>query len=108
MPWLIGEPSTPEAERRIATLCETHDGFRIGEEDLRLRGPGEILGTEQSGETDFRAADPLRDAELLAQARIDAEAALAADPRLTLPGHRFLRARLISDYQKVWTWIDLA
>ncbi len=61
---------------------ETNDGFRIAEKDLELRGPGEFLGTRQSGLPDFRVASVLRDGALLHAARDDALAWLAADPEL--------------------------
>ena len=57
---------------RMKALRESTDGFVIAEEDLRLRGPGEITGTAQSGELTFAIADPVRDKDLMAQARIDA------------------------------------
>ncbi|HVE13264.1 MAG TPA: ATP-dependent DNA helicase RecG [Elusimicrobiota bacterium] len=105
---LIADAKTPEARRRIGVLCETTDGFRIGEEDLKLRGPGEALGTAQHGELGLRAADLARDADLLLAARSDAEALLAADPRLADDGHRALRERLVSQYQRKWESIDVA
>ena len=59
-----------------------HDGFRIADADLRLRGPGELLGTRQSGLADFRFASLARDARLLAEARQEAFAWLENDPEL--------------------------
>lgn len=57
---------------RMKALHETTDGFKIAEEDLKLRGPGEITGTAQSGELTFKIADPYRDAKLMMEARADA------------------------------------
>ncbi len=105
---LVGEPATPEAEARLRTLCATNDGFKIGEEDLRLRGPGELLGTEQHGDMRLRVADLFKDAVLLSQARQDALELLAHDPRLLDKEHAGLRERLLALYQKEWDWIDLA
>jgi ATP-dependent DNA helicase RecG len=79
---LVAEPKTPQAQRRVDTMVATADGFRIGEEDLKLRGPGELLGTAQHGELSLQVADLFKDAELLAQARADADEVLAADPKL--------------------------
>jgi ATP-dependent DNA helicase RecG len=79
---LLGEPKTPEAERRLTVMTETSDGFRIAEEDLRLRGPGEIFGTRQHGLPDLRLASLAADRVLLAHAREDAFALLRADPAL--------------------------
>ncbi len=61
---LIGEPG-----ERVAALCRTRDGFELAEEDLRIRGAGELLGGQQTGAIDFRALDPLDDYEILRAAR---------------------------------------
>ena len=106
--FLVCEPKTEEARRRVAVLCETSDGFRIGEEDLKIRGPGEALGTAQHGELGLAAADLSRDADLLASAREDAERLLAADPDLLRPEHAPLRRLLVERYQERWQSIDLA
>lgn len=70
------------ARARLKIMRETDDGFRIAEEDLRLRGAGEVLGTRQSGLPDFRLADLLTHGELLATARDDARLILERDPDL--------------------------
>ena len=71
-----------QARERLRVMEETSDGFRIAEKDLELRGPGEFLGTRQSGLPDFRAANLLRDSAILRDARDDAAAWLARDPTL--------------------------
>ena len=78
--WLIprGRLSEP-ARQRLLTLCETQDGFRIAEEDLRLRGPGEILGTRQAGPTDLRVGDPHTHADWLEEAHAIARALVDSD-----------------------------
>jgi ATP-dependent DNA helicase RecG len=81
------------ARRRLKILRETDDGFRIAEEDLRLRGPGEILGTRQSGLPASRFADLAAHGDLLEAAREEAEAVLAADPALR--GERGAALRLL-------------
>ncbi|MFA6029954.1 MAG: ATP-dependent DNA helicase RecG [Elusimicrobiota bacterium] len=106
--FLVAQPATPEARRRIATLCETSDGFRISEEDLKLRGPGDALGVDQHGDLALRAADLLRDADLLAAAREDAERMLEKDPELRAPALAALRRRLGLRYEQKWHSIDLA
>jgi ATP-dependent DNA helicase RecG len=74
--YLLGKTKTPEGRKRLEILCETNDGFVIAEEDLKLRGSGEIYGWKQSGLGDLRMADLTRDARLLALAREDAKVAL--------------------------------
>jgi ATP-dependent DNA helicase RecG len=84
---------TPEAQARLKAVAKTHDGFKIAEEDFRLRGPGEFFGTRQHGLPEFVVADLLADAKLLAEARRDAFALVAADPELARPEHAPLAAR---------------
>ena len=70
------------AKARLATLRDTDDGFVIAEQDLKLRGPGEMLGRRQSGLEEFRVADPVAHSDLLAVAHDDARLVLARDPEL--------------------------
>ena len=90
---------TEDARRRIEGMVATHDGFRIAEVDLALRGPGEFFGTRQSGLPEFRVADLLRDAALLEEARREALAIVGKDPELRDPGHRALRAELLARWR---------
>lgn len=92
--FLFGEPKTEEGKRRLRVLTKTNDGFMIAEEDLRLRGPGELLGTRQSGEPYFRIADLERDAALLTVARQTAIEILNEDPHLSSPRWIKLREEL--------------
>ncbi|MDH3263452.1 MAG: ATP-dependent DNA helicase RecG, partial [Paracoccaceae bacterium] len=82
---LYQPPLSDGAERRLGILRETEDGFRIAEEDLALRGAGDVLGTAQSGLPRFRVADLERQAALMAVAQSDARKLLADDPELTGP-----------------------
>jgi ATP-dependent DNA helicase RecG len=70
---------TEDGQERLKTMVRTNNGFEIAEADLLLRGPGEFFGTRQSGELGFHVANPLRDRELLEQARKEAFA-LTEDP----------------------------
>ncbi len=92
---LLYMPHLSEAARaRLSIMRETEDGFRISEEDLKLRGAGELLGTRQSGMPEFRLADLSRHADLLAIARDDACLIVERDPDLTSPRGKALRVLL--------------
>jgi ATP-dependent DNA helicase RecG len=77
---LYQSPLSQMAKQRLATMRETNDGFLIAEKDLELRGPGELLGTRQTGLAVFRVADLARDADLLPQVRDMADQLLAQSP----------------------------
>ena len=81
---------TDDGKTRLMIMLENTDGFIIAEEDLKLRGPGQIAGIEQSGYLPVGIADPVRDTEVLSRARSDAFAILEADPSLELDGHRMI------------------
>ena len=82
---LYRAPLTAAARDRLALIRATLDGFRIAEEDLRMRGAGEVLGTRQTGTLEFRVADPLRDQPLVAAAQRAADLILARHPELVEP-----------------------
>ena len=91
---LYASPLGETAKARLAIMRETEDGFRIAEEDLRLRGAGELLGTRQSGLPDMRLADLSAHAELLQAARDDARLVIERDPDLNSERGEALRALL--------------
>lgn len=91
---LYQTPLGETAKARLRIMRETEDGFRIAEEDLKLRGAGELLGTRQSGLPQFRLADLAAHAELLAAARDDARLIVERDPDLASPRGRALRVLL--------------
>jgi ATP-dependent DNA helicase RecG len=76
---------------RLKTMEETNDGFRIAEADLKLRGPGDFLGTKQSGLPDFRVADIVEDQFILSQAKEEARKLLFQDPELEEGAHSSLK-----------------
>ena len=85
-------------------LTETNDGFRIAEEDLKLRGPGDLEGTRQSGIEPFHIADLVRDQQILLQARTAAEQILSEDPSLQSEQNASLRNYLLSTRKKEKRW----
>ncbi len=91
---LISEAKTDDAEQRLRVMVETTDGFKIAEEDLKLRGPGELTGTKQSGQLTFKLADLIKDMDLLQKARDVAGEIIAHDPDLSQPQHQLLLKRL--------------
>jgi ATP-dependent DNA helicase RecG len=91
---LYAPPLGETARARLQVLRETEDGFRIAEEDLRIRGPGDLLGAQQSGAPRFRIANLETDADLMALAQDDARLALARDPALETPRGAALRLLL--------------
>jgi ATP-dependent DNA helicase RecG len=92
---LIYTPPLGEvAKARLAIMRETEDGFRIAEEDLKLRGGGDLLGTKQSGMPELRLADLAVHQEILETARDDARLILARDPGLATPRGQALRTLL--------------
>jgi ATP-dependent DNA helicase RecG len=88
---VYGRALTPDAVRRLKIMLATDDGFAIAEEDLKIRGPGALLGVMQSGFLRLTFADLSRDAAVLLKAKADAQALLAADPGLLADGHRVVR-----------------
>ena len=88
---LYQAPRSETAAKRLKTIRETEDGFKISEEDLAMRGAGDLIGTAQSGLPRFRVADLESQAGLMAVAQSDARALLAMDPDLTSPRGRAAR-----------------
>ncbi|MCE5256121.1 MAG: ATP-dependent DNA helicase RecG [Spirochaetaceae bacterium] len=88
---VYSENITADAIQRLRILYSTNDGFALAEEDLKLRGPGELLGTAQSGPFQLRVANPLRDFELLKAARSDAFAIVKDDPGFISVEHAIYR-----------------
>ena len=105
---LVAEHAGSIAKERVDIICRTCDGFKIGERDMQLRGPGEILGTRQSGELEFKAGDFFKDRDILTWAIEDRDELLTQDPALLQPAHRLFKQRLIQLYEKNWHLIDLS
>jgi ATP-dependent DNA helicase RecG len=100
---LIADTRTPEAKKRIDIVTHVSDGFRLSEEDLALRGPGEVMGVLQHGMPVFKAGDLLRDARLIQEARLIADELLQNDKDLAAPEHRTLKQMVQAHYGSRWT-----
>ena len=96
--FLISEPKTEEGKRRMAIMVKSNDGFVLAEEDLRLRGSGEILGTRQHGLPDLKIADLVKDIKILEQSKILAEEILEIG--LEAPEYNELRKRAQRIYNR--------
>ena len=105
---LVPQHAGSVAQERVDIICATRDGFKIGERDMQLRGPGEILGTRQSGELEFKAGDIFKDQAILHWAIEDRDEILSADPNLVRPEHALFRRKLQELYQQNWHLIDLS
>ncbi len=88
------QPLTNDGEARLEAIVKSRDGFTIAEEDLRIRGPGDFMGTRQSGMPLLRVGNLIRDLKILELARLEAFALIEEDPNLEAPGHANLRQRL--------------
>jgi ATP-dependent DNA helicase RecG len=93
--------------QRLSVLARTTDGFEIAEEDLRLRGPGEVLGTRQHGLPELRVADLLGDGDLLRAAQRDAGRLVREDPQLQRTEHAVLRSMLAAKYREAIGFLDV-
>ncbi len=85
---------SPEAHRRLEIISKEPSGFKIAEEDLRLRGPGDFFGNLQHGLPDLKVANPIEDLEVLKEARFWAYRVIKKDPQLSQPRHRCLRGHI--------------
>lgn len=97
---LLADESSPDGEQRLKMMEATDDGFVLAEKDLELRGPGDFIGTRQSGLPELSWLASGFDSRLFDRARLAAEETLARDPGLTLPEHRALAARLAAFWQR--------
>ena len=92
---LVSDAQGEDVKARLGIMCKTNDGFKISEEDLRLRGPGDFLGSRQHGLPEMHVADLGADTSILKAAQEDANRLLSADPELDAEEHRLLRRRVL-------------
>lgn len=102
-----GEKLSKEGRYRLKTMTETNDGFQIAEADLKLRGPGDFLGTKQSGLPEFRVADIVEDRFLLEKAKQRAWDLIRNDPDLNKPANKALKEVFEPYYQERLAWFEL-
>jgi ATP-dependent DNA helicase RecG len=101
---LVSGAETEEARQRLSAMAKYSDGFRIAEEDLKIRGPGEFFGQRQHGLSELRIANPLRQMRLLKLAREEAVRLLDEDPHLEMRPHTELKEKLLQrfpEYEKL-------
>ena len=105
---ITGNKQTKESKIRMETMVSTNDGFIIAEKDLELRGPGNIMGTQQSGEMPLRITNLIGDSKLIQKIRLLAEKILEKDPKLTNPNNSLILSYLkqIIDKKNIWEYIS--
>ncbi|MCK0110048.1 ATP-dependent DNA helicase RecG [Flavobacteriaceae bacterium S0825] len=105
---MTGYKLSNDSRARLETMVRTNDGFEIAEVDLKLRGPGDIMGTQQSGVLNLKIADIVKDKDILQQARFYAKRVLNSDPTLTLSENKSIlnTYKLLSKYKNIWNYIS--
>ncbi|MCH1406284.1 MAG: ATP-dependent DNA helicase RecG [Schleiferiaceae bacterium] len=93
-----------DAKTRLETMVRTTDGFEIAEVDMQLRGPGDLMGTRQSGQLQFKLASLLKDGAILAWTKGVVEQLLLDDAQLYHPDHQGIKSRWIELYKDQWGW----
>lgn len=99
---------TSEGRKRISTMCQTNDGFKISEVDLELRGPGDILGTQQSGTMDFKKLSLQTDGELIQRSKKWVDGIIHQDPNLMLSQHQATREYYTQFYKGKNKWYKIS
>jgi ATP-dependent DNA helicase RecG len=103
---LFADPKTDEGRSRMKAITSTADGFDLAEQDLRLRGEGQVLGERQHGLPELRLASILRDTDLVEAAREDAHDIVAADPHLDDTRNAPLMVTVRRSYGRDWEWVS--
>jgi ATP-dependent DNA helicase RecG len=105
---MTGHKLSNDSKIRMETMCKTNDGFEISEVDLKLRGPGDIMGTQQSGVLNLQIADLVRDKDILVVARNEAIKLLKDDASMNKPEHAALKQAFIeiSKKKNIWNYIS--
>ena len=97
-----------ESRVRLETMVRTNDGFEIAETDLKLRGPGDLSGTQQSGVLDLLVADLAKDGKILQAARVSAQEILDQDPELSSPVHAMIAENIQRQKKETFNWSKIS
>ena len=97
-----------DSKTRLETMVTKNDGFEIAEVDLKLRGPGDLMGTQQSGVLNLKIADIVKDNELLKMARLEAMKILKEDPALKTAKNKVIRFTYsqLAKFKNIWNYIS--
>lgn len=105
---MTSDKLSKESRTRIQTMCETNDGFKISEVDMQLRGPGNILGTQQSGVMDFKKLNLMTDSALIKTSKLMVERILDRDPLLSYPDHQAIKRHYMKNYRGKHQWSKIS
>lgn len=105
---MTGDKISKESMKRMETMVQSNDGFEISEVDLQLRGPGDLMGTQQSGVLDLKISNLARDGQIVTLAREAAKKLLEEDPQLLLPAHQPLKEAIRTILKKKPNWGRIA
>ncbi|AZB30610.1 ATP-dependent DNA helicase RecG [Chryseobacterium balustinum] len=105
---MTSDKMSAESRTRIRTMTETNDGFKISEVDMQLRGPGDILGTQQSGVVDFKRLDLVNDAPIIKTTKKMVDKILETDPHLSGTDHQIIKNYYIQNYKGKNKWSKIS
>jgi len=105
---MSGYKLSKEAKIRLETMVRTNDGFEISEQDLKIRGPGDVMGTQQSGVLDFKLANLARDGQLVQLAKIDVDELLNMDPHLSSSDNQSINTELLRQIKLKPNWSNIS
>lgn len=105
---MTSDKLSSESRTRIKTMVQTNDGFKISEVDMQLRGPGDILGTQQSGVVDFKKLDLVADGKVIKVSKLAVDELLARDPHLQQPENADLRKYYVQFYKGKNKWARIS
>ncbi|MDO3426585.1 ATP-dependent DNA helicase RecG [Chryseobacterium sp. APV1] len=105
---MTSDKLSKDSRTRIKTMVETNDGFKISEVDMQLRGPGDILGTQQSGVVDFKRLDLVNDAAIIKATKKTIEKILEADPLLSRPENQIIKNDYLRNYKGKNKWSKIS